>query len=493
MKLSSSDISHHVKTFGVAKTTSTSAISVDESGSSSHGTISVNNDTSTEKESFLNMYTDHEGETSRKEMIASDHEVNNCSNLHLVTADNIPIDQLTDQEDNSSLNLNSEVSLADQNPTLPTSDSSMASPTSNLDTEDLEESVQLSTMDGGDIDSDGLDSEVSLAEVPHHLREILEEDELYSSIKATLPLFEGSSVSVLQALCGYLAWFTEHPGMSKSALSDLLRLHHEQILPPGNSLSSCYDEAYAFIKPFLLPFVVYDACPNDCVLFRKTDRYDYTALTNCPICNGNRFRTARNPARKFYYYPLGPRWKRMFGNATVAEVLQSHDIAQEECVDDIIGSPLWKKVYDDGGFFEGERRGISAQLSTDGVNPFSSNKVIYSMWPIMLTVLNLPKRIRNLFSNMMLVGIIPGNGDHEAKSIDPYLEVVVDELLALSGTAFYDAYSKAPFDFKVHILSYVLDYPGLNKLFHCTGANALQGCMWCDMRGKPNLIGLMNY
>ena len=113
------------------------------------------------------------------------------------------------------------------------------------------------------------------------------------------------------------------------------------------------------------------------------------------------------------------------------------------------------------------------------------------MWPIMLTVLNLPKRIRNLFSNMMLVGIIPGNGDHEAKSIDPYLEVVVDELLALSGTAFYDAYSKAPFDFKVHILGYVLDYPGLNKLFHCTGANALQGCMWCDMRGKPNLIALM--
>ena len=111
----------------------------------------------------------------------------------------------------------------------------------------------------------------------------------------------------------------------------------------------------------------------------------------------------------------------------------------------------------------------------------------------MQMVLNLPKRITNLFSNMMLVGIIPGNGDHKAKSIDPYLEVVVDELLALSGTAFYDVYSKAPFDFKVYILCYVLDYLGLNKLFRCTGANAPQGCMWCDMRGKPNLIGLMNY
>lgn len=50
-----------------------------------------------------------------------------------------------------------------------------------------------------DDDSDGLDSEVSLAEVPNHLREILEEDELYISIKANLLLFEGSSITVL---CG---------------------------------------------------------------------------------------------------------------------------------------------------------------------------------------------------------------------------------------------------------------------------------------------------
>lgn len=320
MKFLSRDISHCVKTFGVAKTTSTSAISVDESGSSSQDTFSVSNDTSvveSEKVRYFNLYTDHEGETSTHEIIASDQKGNSCLDLHLVN-DNIPI-ELTDQGDNSSLNLNSEVSLVDQNPTLSTSDSSIGSPTSNLSAEDLEESVQLSTMDD---DSDGLDSEVSLAEVPNHLREILEEDELYSSIKANLLLFEGSSVTVLQALCGYL---------------------------------------------------------------------------NCPICNSKRFRTARKPARKFYYYPLGPCWKRMFGNPTVAEVLESHDIADEDhpsgqCVD-IIGSPLWKKVYDDGGFFEGERRGISTQLSTDGVNPFSSNKVIYSMWLIMLTVLNLPKRI----------------------------------------------------------------------------------------------------
>ncbi len=315
---------------------------------------------------------------------------------------------------------------------------------------------------------------------PDCLRETTEEEELYTSEKANLPLFVGSSVTVLQALCGYLAWFSEHPGTSKTALSDLLRLHHEQILPAGNNLPSSYDEAYSFVKPFLLPFVVFDVCPNDCVLFRKTDRYDFSTLTKCPTCGCSRFTANRRPARKFYYYPLGPRWKRMYGNATIAEVLQSHDMrptVDNALLQDIIGSPAWREAYSPRGYFNAEKRGISCQLSTDGVNPFSSNKVVYSMWPIMLTVLNLPKSIRNLFSNMLLVGIIPGNGNHEAKHVDPYLEVVVDELLSLSGSTFYDGYRRAPFEFKVQLLSYVLDYPGLNKVFLSTGANALQGCM----------------
>ena len=143
-------------------------------------------------------------------------------------------------------------------------------------------------------------------------------------------------------------------------------------------------------------------------------------------------------------------------------------------------------MYSETGFFQGDSCGLSLQLSTDGVNPFSGNKVVYSMWPVMLTVLNLPKRLRNLFANMLLVGIIPGNSGHKPKSVDTYLELVVDELLTLSGSQFYDAFNGAPFIFKVQILNYVLDYLGLNKVFSAVGANALEGCMWCELRGKFN-------
>ena len=64
-------------------------------------------------------------------------------------------------------------------------------------------------------------------------------------------------------------------------------------------------------------------------------------------------------------------------------------------------------------------------MCTDGVNPFAHNKVTYSMWPIMLTLLNLPRKSRNRFGSIMLQGIIPGNGTKEMYNINPYIDIMV--------------------------------------------------------------------
>lgn len=150
---------------------------------------------------------------------------------------------------------------------------------------------------------------------------------------------------------------------------------------------------------------------------------------------------------------------------------------------DVCDSPCWRAAYAEEGFFQGDPSGLSVQLSTDGVNPFSANKITYSMWPIMLSVLNWPKTHPNRFENIMLVGIIPANGKEEPKSVDPYVEVLVDEVMELSGTTFYDGFKRESFTFRVRFHNYVLDYPGLNKVFCSTGAGALQGCMWCEIFG----------
>ena len=141
-------------------------------------------------------------------------------------------------------------------------------------------------------------------------------------------------------------------------------------------------------------------------------------------------------------------------------------------------------MYSNDGYFSSDCQGISFALNTDGVNPFSHNKTQYSMWPIIMTVLNLCRDITFSFSNFWLVGTVPGNGNKEPNNLDPYLSILVDELLALTDLNIYDSYQNAPFKLKVNVLMYILDYPGISKMFTIKGSNAYQGCAWCEIEGR---------
>ena len=149
----------------------------------------------------------------------------------------------------------------------------------------------------------------------------------------------------------------------------------------------------------------------------------------------------------------------------------------------VYDSPYWKSTYSDTDVFKGDRRGVSLCLCTDGVNLFSHNKVSYSMWPIVLAILNLPSHQRYLFGNLILVGIVPGNGTKEANSLDPYLDISVDELLGLANRQVYDAYQRASFSMKVELLLYILDYPAIGNVFNVMGSGAYQACVWCEVQG----------
>lgn len=294
-------------------------------------------------------------------------------------------------------------------------------------------------------------------------------------------VYEGSDATVLQTLAKCFEWFTSHPGTSKSALSDMLKLQKES-LPAGNLLPNTYQAAHRMIESYLVKPVTYHACPNDCVLFRKQCGDDKV----CPKCAAPRYKCSDTPNRKFTYLPLGPRLIRMFKNKKTAELLQSHSGGSKARTRmfDIHDSPVWAKAYSDDGVFEGDCRGISLGFCTDGVNPFNHTKVAYSMWPIMMTLLNLPREKRNLFENILLLGIIPGNGTKEPTDLNPYLEVLVDELLELSGTQQYDAYQESTFTLRVEILIHTLDYPGIGKVMKLSGSGSYNGCAWCTIKGS---------
>lgn len=130
--------------------------------------------------------------------------------------------------------------------------------------------------------------------------------------------------------------------------------------------------------------------------------------------------------------PLGPRFQRMYSTKNIAQILQCHQSRTGNVMLDIQDSPAWKSAFGMDGVFGSDSRGIGLSLCTDRVNAFSHQRVTYSMWPIMLTNLILPSNIRTKFQNIIVAGMIPGNGRQEPKQISTYLEVVVDELLDLS-------------------------------------------------------------
>lgn len=111
-----------------------------------------------------------------------------------------------------------------------------------------------------------------------------------------------------------------------------------------------------------------------------------------------------------------------------------HSVRVVQCM--MCAIHLQGNVFAKDGVFGGDCRRLLIQLSTDGVNPFGSNEVFYSMWPVMVTILNLPKILRNKHNCVMLAGIIPTNAKHEPKSTDPYLDVLVDEPIELDGRLF---------------------------------------------------------
>ena len=101
------------------------------------------------------------------------------------------------------------------------------------------------------------------------------------------------------------------------------------------------------------------------------------------------------------------------------------------------------------------------------MNPFSKEKTSYSMWPISLSILNLPSHMRTKFGSLLLFGIIPGR--KEPKNIDPYLELLVEEINDFSNCDIFDSFNGVYFKPKASIVLNILDYPGQNKVFKCSG------------------------
>jgi hypothetical protein len=146
-------------------------------------------------------------------------------------------------------------------------------------------------------------------------------------------------------------------------------------------------------------------------------------------------------------------------------------------VHDIQESNGWWDVMNRQGW--GAKRGLMLSLCTDGVSPFKHKT--YSMWPIMMTVLNLPEHLRNQPANMLLLGVVPG--PDAPRTIQPYLDLIVDELLELQrGVPAIDA-SRGGIDFILYarLLVVCADYKGHGDIMEMR-TNGYHSCIKCTIK-----------
>ena len=273
---------------------------------------------------------------------------------------------------------------------------------------------------------------------------------------------------------------------------------------PQCQFPKSYDEAKKYLRELGIAYESIHVCKNNCVLFRKSEVFDtdYVNLEACPVCDESRWEGGesgrRVPHKVLRHFPLIPRLKRMFAMKRTAEEAQWHKVGRKPVANEMshpADGEAWKDFDRKYQSFAADARNLRLSLATDGFNPFGNMSTQYSMWPVLVTPLNLPPWECVNSANCFMSLLIPGPSS-PGKDFDLFLEPLIEELLALwKGVSTYDAVSGKKFDLRAAVLWCIHDYPALSTLSGRT-TKGYYACIHCDknplsraLRGKIAYIG----
>ena len=90
----------------------------------------------------------------------------------------------------------------------------------------------------------------------------------------------------------------------------------------------------------------------------------------------------------------------------------------------------WQVIDFKNQTFADEPRNLWFALSTDGMNPFGNMSSSHSVWPMLLTIYNLPPWLCNKRRYMMMLVLISGPCQ-PGVNIDMYLRPLIDDFKEL--------------------------------------------------------------
>ena len=158
---------------------------------------------------------------------------------------------------------------------------------------------------------------------------------------------------------------------------------------------------------------------------------------------------------------------------------------------DIYDGKVWNEFQSfDGQPFLSDPGNYALMLNMDFFQPYKH--VQYSVGAIYLTILNLPRGMRNKTENVILIGLIPGPHEPQ-RNINSFLEPFVDELLRFWGGIELNVHS---FTERKRIRSALLcvacDLPAGRKTCGFLSFSAHFGCSRC-WKKFSGTVGNMDY
>ena len=252
---------------------------------------------------------------------------------------------------------------------------------------------------------------------------------------AEKPLFPGCTKFTKLSALIKLFNFKARSEQSNTWFSEMLTLFGD-MLPDNNELPLSMYEAKKTMAALGMDYEKINACPFDCILYRK----EFKDATSCPTCKASRWKLKKNstetregvPAKVLWYFPPIPRFLRMFQSTQIAKDMIWH--AEQRDLDGQLrhpsDSPSWKLVDYMWPDFAVEPRNLRLAISADGINPYRSLSSRYSCWPVITITYNLPPWLCMKRKFMMLSLLISGP-QQPGNDIDVFLAPLVDDLKLL--------------------------------------------------------------
>ena len=300
---------------------------------------------------------------------------------------------------------------------------------------------------------------------------------------ARVPLYDGSPITSLEAV---ILMLNHHRANNATNVQtdQAFALAHRVLLPQPNTLPDSEYAASQMLRKLGLEFECIDVCPNNCVLFRGVFR-DHQLCPSCGCMRRRKHGRSWVAQKVLRHFPLPARLKRMFRSPLQATTMTwiARDRREDGLVRHVSQSKHMADIREKEPTFCEDPRRLFLALSTDGMNPFSEKRSVYSTWPVTLMNYNIPPWMTTKRYFIMLSLLIPGPKAPSGDDFDTLIEPLVEELEILwyDGIMMQDAArfrNEHLFLMKVMLIFCIHDFPAYGMVAGCV-TKGYHGCPVC--------------